>query len=293
MLVSTVSFLCSCGGGGESSTSTPAVKPVIVNPPREVTVNLPEKLATNENSTLKIELSFIGSILPSDKFILTANSQLLAAQLNSDRNAITIDSADVTADTDVNIKLTIEGPSNTPSKEITVSITNVSGNLFIQEIKKITDKVSSDYKYTEELHVATMLSLISPTRSRDIEKNNLLIIEFNNNLAIIQNKTKENIEKITNSIKKYQNKEIDENTLRLEYKNNEPSKTKYNLEKISALNKLLVNLLVPIEFPANNDNTESNFIGNGKLGSYIGSNFIFNQNYFYLNSILDKSCIGS
>lgn len=292
LLIITGVFLWSCGGGGENSSPTSITDPVVVNPPREVEINLPEKLVTNEKSTLKIDLSFTGSILTSDKVLLTANSELIVAQLNSDRNVITIDIADMTFETDVKIKVTVEGPSNTPSKETTVSITNVSANLFIQELNHIINKANDEFKYTEELHVANMLSLISPIKSSDIENHNLILKSFQDKLETSQSKINEKILQYRNAIKKYQDKKIDEIALRYAYESNDLSKSNYNLEKISALNKLLIELALPIEFPQNVDGTESNFIGNSKIGSYIGGQFFFNKNYYYLNSILDKSCIG-
>lgn len=292
LLIISSAFLCSCGGG-ENSSPTQTTEPVVVSPPREVEISLPEKLIANEKTTLKIDLSLTGSILSSDSVMVTTNSPLVVAQINNDRNLITVDVADVTLDADVKVKVSVEGPSNAPSKEVTISIINASANLFIQELNKIIAEVNRSYKYNEELHVAKMLSLISAIKTNDIEKFEIIFKSFLEKLEENQGEIITRIQQYQDAIIKYQEKSIDENNLRFIYVNSEISKNNYNSENISALNTLLTELAIPIEFPLNADSTESNFIGNSKIGSYIGDKFIFNTKYYYLNSILDKSCIGS
>lgn len=292
LLCTTVFFLWSCGGG-ENSSKNPITEPVVINPPREVGINLTDKFVVDEKSSAKVGLSLTGSVLASDKVVLTVNSQLVKALINSDLNEITINTDDVNLDTDVKIKVTIEGPSNTPSKEITLTIKNNSANQFILELSNIIDKAMTEYNYTEELHVANMLSLISASKTSDIEGYSVILKAFQTELDITQNRVNEKILQYSNAIKKYQERSIDEIMLRSVYASNDLSKSNYNLDKISALNKLLLNLSVPIEFPQNTDGTESNFWGNLKIGSFIGGQFFFNKKYYYLNSILEKTCIGS
>lgn len=286
-------MLSACGGGNSSNTSSSVDVPSAVVTAREVTINLPEKISVNEKSSLTVNLSLSGTILPSDKIILSSSAPILTSQINDEKNVLIVDVADVLADTNVTIKLVIEGPSNKPTREMNVLILNVSANNLVQEMTNRIEELKNEYEHSEELHIADMLSLVSPLKRTNTEAFNHITEDFQKSLDITKNFLIVISERYSSAIKQYQSKSINEEQLYAIYSNNRVTKTDYNLEKLKAINKLLAELQIPIEFPANIDNIKSNFTGNTKIGSYVGDKFIFIKKYFYLNSILDKSCIGS
>lgn len=279
-------LLISCNGSDDKNV---VIEPQASNG-RNVYISAPSQITIVENSQLQVEISINGDFLQTDLIKATSESDSLNVAITSDKKFLLLKSGSINNETELDLNLSIEGPSNAPNTKIHLKILDSSGMIKLEEALSLKKSIEEILQIDEEIQIAKKLSPISPMIISDKNTLDSLLNNFVTDITNIESSLQKNLNYLEQVIGFYQTRLTSELELVQAIDDSKLILFEFKFQKLKFLNEYLTNSSFSLQIPFEVNNRLSNFFGNTKIGLNDDKKFSFSNEYSFLNEMLATEC---